>query len=92
MRSYLGIRHEGIHGCGVKLLSFLNSVIDGGKISASLSGPFIPRKEPSLLLNRRQPVLQVWSGSFRKEKSSFLVEFRSTGPRLFSQKPNYFTD
>jgi hypothetical protein len=48
MRSYLGICHEGIHGCGVELLSFLNSAIKGGKISASLSGLFIPRKEPSL--------------------------------------------
>jgi len=48
MGSYPGICHEGIHGCGVKLLLFLNSAIGGGKISGSLSGPFIPRKEPSL--------------------------------------------
>jgi len=48
MGSYPGISHEGIHGCEDKLLSFLNSAIDGGKISASFSDPFIPRKEPPL--------------------------------------------
>jgi hypothetical protein len=46
MGIYPGIRHEGIHGYGDKLISFLNSTIECGKISASFSGPFIPRKEP----------------------------------------------
>jgi hypothetical protein len=48
MESYPGISHEGIHGCGDKLHSFLKSAIDAGKISASLPGQFIPRKHPSL--------------------------------------------